>query len=278
MQKVTTAAYTILKNEINNIEKWMHYTQYYDYRVLLDTGSTDGSWELLQQYRKKDKNLIIEQKEFTPWRFDVARKHNLSMIPYKVHWALSPDLDEYFSINSIDYINYVVNNDKTVSCISCDRLDLYSRDLRVGPPKFLPSNKIHRLGDYTWTQPIYEHLKWIHKDMFEYELYCPEIYLIHDQDFKKQDRPELYFKMLKEEYETNPKNTWCLWYYLVMLYKNRNIEDYIPAASDFVRYEKDKESDKFNIVKNDLLDIFKNKKDLTYKQRITIIEALNINE
>jgi glycosyltransferase involved in cell wall biosynthesis len=65
MKKFKTAAYTILKNEKKFIEKWMYYAQPYDYRVLLDTGSTDGSWELLQEYAKKDPNLIIEQKIFT---------------------------------------------------------------------------------------------------------------------------------------------------------------------------------------------------------------------
>ena len=60
-----TAAYTILKDEIKYIDKWLYYTKKFDYRVLLDTGSTDGSWELLQERAKEDPNLIIEQKT---WR------------------------------------------------------------------------------------------------------------------------------------------------------------------------------------------------------------------
>ena len=97
-----TCAYTILKNEIKYIENWLHYTKDFDYRCLLDTGSTDGSWEILLEAAKLDSNLIIEQKIFTPWNFSVARNYNLTMIPSDMDWCLSPDMDEHFSINVLD--------------------------------------------------------------------------------------------------------------------------------------------------------------------------------
>ena len=57
-----TAVYTICKNEINNVKRWLYYGSFYDYRVLLDTGSTDGTWELLQECVKTDENLKNKQK------------------------------------------------------------------------------------------------------------------------------------------------------------------------------------------------------------------------
>lgn len=257
MKKFKTAAYTILKNEKKFIEKWMYYAQPYDYRVLLDTGSTDGSWELLQEYAKKDPNLIIEQKIFTPWRFDVARRHNLAMVPEEVTWCLSPDLDEYFSINTREQMDIIIEAVPTITNIACDRLDIYSKTVRVGPPNFIASNKIHLRADYTWNQPIYEHLSWIHKDRNENELYADEIFLVHDQDFQKKERPELYVKMMEDEYRDNPTNTWNLWY-LLYHYKNSNqIDKYIPAACLFVDHHK-RDDDWYKKISTQLIDIYRN--------------------
>lgn len=229
-----TAAYTILKNEAKYIEKWMYYTKDFNYRVLLDTGSTDGSWEILKSYAEIDSNLIIEQKIFTPWRFDTARKYNLAMVP-NVDWCLSPDMDEYFSINVLEEMQETILRNPEVTNISCDRLDVYSKVVRVGPPHTLGTNKIHRYGDYTWSQPIFEHLSWIHKDRSEVEVYNDNIYLIHDQDFKKDTRSPLYLKMLKEEYEANPTNDWTLWFLVNHYFREQDKENFIKTGLDYIK-------------------------------------------
>jgi glycosyltransferase involved in cell wall biosynthesis len=258
MKHGKTAVYTILKNEKKYIEKWLYYAAPFDYRVLLDTGSTDGSWELLQEYAAKDPNLIIEQKIFDPWRFNVARNYNMTMIPEEVVWCLSPDLDEYFSINTHDEMEKIISAVPHITDIACDRLDIYSRTVRVGPPNHLPTNKIHLKKDYTWVQPIYEHLSWIHKDRDECQLYSDDIFLIHDQDFQKKERPELYIRMLEEEYRTNPTNTWCLWFLLYHYKKSLQMEKYIVAGCDYIRYEPNKQCDWFKNVSAELTDIYKN--------------------
>lgn len=231
-----TAAYTICKNEIKFVEKWLYYTKDFTYRVLLDTGSTDGTWELLQAEAKHDTNLIIEQKIWTPWHFSKARNYNLDMVPSDVDWCLSPDLDEYFSINVLDEITRTIQTNPDVTNIACDRLDVYSYRVRVGPPDLLSTNKIHRRHDYEWVQPIYEHL-WFkyHTSRKEVEIYNKDIYLIHDQDFKKQSRPELYIKMLKEEFEANPTNCWTLWYLLDHYFKKEDLDNYIKCGIVFIR-------------------------------------------
>lgn len=256
MKHGKTAVYTILKNEKKYIDKWLYYAEPFDHKVLLDTGSTDGSWEYLQECAAKDPKLIIEQKIFTPWKFDVARRYNMEMIPKDVVWCLSPDLDEYFSINTHDEMETIISAVPHITNIACDRLDIYSRTVRVGPPTYGPTNKIHRRADYTWVQPIYEHLKWIHTDREECELYSDDIFLIHDQDFKKKDRPELYVKMLEDEYRDNPTNTWCLWY-LIYYYNNAKLVDkYIPAACDFVRYSDNTTNDWFKSTTQRLLALY----------------------
>ena len=171
-----------------------------------------------------------------------------------VECCLSPDLDEYFSINTLEQMHITLSNVPSTTNIACDRLDLYSATVRVGPPHFLPTNKIHRRHDYTWKQPIYEYLSWIHDNKQETETYNPNIHLIHDQDFKKKSRPDQYLSMLLHERSENPGNTWCLWYLLVHYYKTQQLELYLEAALEFVGYE-DKTSSKYRDVLTDLIGI-----------------------
>jgi hypothetical protein len=250
-----TAAYTICKNELKYVEKWLYYTAKHDYRVLLDTGSTDGTWEELQKISKSDPGLIIEQKIFTPWKFDVARKYNLAMVPNDVSWCLSPDLDEYYSINVLEEMEKCIREYPNVTNIACDRLDVYSKVVRVGPPQRLGTNKIHKYGDYTWSQPIYEHLSWIHKDRSEVEIYRDELYLVHDQDFRKKERPELYLKMLTDEWKENPSNDWVLWYLCDYYYREKNMEMFIEVALDFVVCAK--EPNKLMEIRRELENIYR---------------------
>lgn len=270
-----TAAYTICKNEKQFVEKWLYYTKNFTYRVILDTGSTDGTWELFQEAAKIDPNLIIEQKIFTPWKFDVARNYNLDMVPQDVDWCLSPDLDEYFSINVLDQMKKTIGTNPTVTNIACDRLDVYSYDVRVGPPNVLGTNKIHRRHMYKWSQPIYEHLWYKLPDRAEVEIYNDDIYLIHDQDFKKQSRPELYTKMLREEFEINPSNCWTLWFLLNHYFKEQDADKFIECGCVYLQHVE--KGDRYISIRNALEGMYHGLPTLTDAQRYQIKETLNKN-
>lgn len=268
-----TAAYTICKNEIKFVEQWLFYAKHFDYRVILDTGSEDGTWEALQEAAKTDKNLIIEQKTFTPWKFDVARNYNLAMVPDNVDWALSPDLDEYFSLNVLDEMKKTMSENPNVTNIACDRLDIYTYDVRVGPPNYQPTNKIHKRHDYRWTQPIYEHVWYkYHDTKKEVEIYNPRIYLIHTQDFKKQTRPEMYVRMLREEFETNPTNCWTLWYLLNHYFKQQDLENYVKCGLVFVTHSHVDE--RYTQVRGTLQHIYQSVGEVTPQQKAEILKVL----
>jgi glycosyltransferase involved in cell wall biosynthesis len=271
-----TAAYTICKNEIKYVEKWLYYADHFTYRVILDTGSTDGTWEKLQELAKSDPGLIIEQKIFDPWIFCDARNYNLAMIPEDVDWCLSPDLDEYFSLNVLDEMKKTISENPSVTNIACDRLDIYMPKVRVGPPDLIPTNKIHKRHDYHWVQPIYEHLWFKYHDVRrEVEIYNKDIYLIHDQDFRKKERPELYIKMLKEEFEKNPTNCWTLWYLLSHYHKEEDLDNYIKCGVVFLDHSHREE--RYVQVRGTLEYIYKNV-PITRDQQIMLLQALGKNK
>ena len=250
-----TAAYTICFNEIKKLDQWLFYTKDFDYRVILDTGSTDGTYEAL----KKVPGIILHQMRKEPFKFNEHRNFNLSMIPQDVDWCLSPDMDEYFSINVLEEIEKTIKDNPKVTNISTTRLDLYTKEVFVGPPHTIPSNKIHKRHEYIWSQPIYEHLWYKYDLKDEVEIHNKMVYLVHDQDFKKQSRPELYAKMLKEEFEENPTNCWTLWFLLQHYYKEQDVNNFIRCALVFIPNTK-KNDNKHKDVKATLQNIYQNMK------------------
>lgn len=244
-----TAAYTICLNEIKKLDQWLFYTKDFDYRVVLDTGSTDGTFEALQ----KVPGIILHQMRKEPFKFHEHRNFNLSMIPQDVDWCLSPDMDEYFSINVLEEMEKTVKVHPTVNNIATTRLDIYSDKVFVGPPFSVPTNKIHRRHQYEWRAEIYEHLIYIGSGN-ENEVYNDKVFLVHDQDITKP-RDVLYPKMLKKRFEDDPTDSWNSWFLLNHYYKVRDQLNYIEVAINFLRFHNSKIDDKYSSVYSDLKEI-----------------------
>ena len=86
MNKV--CVYAIAKDEEKNVEKWVKSMSPADHIIVLDTGSTDNTVELLSSL-----GVEVHQKIYDHFRFDVARNDCLDLIPdeYKgdVYWKIS---------------------------------------------------------------------------------------------------------------------------------------------------------------------------------------------
>lgn len=264
-----TAAYTICKNEIKKLDPWLYYTKDFDYRVVLDTGSTDGTFEALQQVP----NIILNQLVLEEFRFDTARNVNLMMVPEDVDWCLSPDMDEYFSINVLEQISKTEVNFPHVTNISCARLDIYSEEVFVGQPKHIGTNKIHRRHAYEWRMPVYEHLSYIGPGS-EAEVYNPDIFLIHDQDILKP-RNKQYLELFQKEYAANPQNTWNNWYLTNEYFKKQDLVGFITVGIDFCKYHDNKSDKKYHEVLT-TLQRFSQSPEVPEDLRNTLLSALSI--
>lgn len=68
--------YAICKNERSFADRWMASMSEADEVCVLDTGSTDGTPQRLEELGAKVSVQVI-----TPWRFDVARNQSLELVP-----------------------------------------------------------------------------------------------------------------------------------------------------------------------------------------------------
>ena len=107
------AVYGICKNEMKYLERWYNSVKTADYICLLDTGSTDGTWEKLQTLP----NVICKQQIFTPFSFGQAKTEAYKLVPADTDICVTIDLDEYFyPENWVDLIKLNFKN-QPIRCI-----------------------------------------------------------------------------------------------------------------------------------------------------------------
>ena len=78
--------YAICKNERSFADRWMASMSEADEVCVLDTGSTDGTPQRLEELGAKVSVQVI-----TPWRFDVARNQSLELVPCLLYTSDAAD-------------------------------------------------------------------------------------------------------------------------------------------------------------------------------------------
>ncbi|MGM9619537.1 MAG: glycosyltransferase [Oscillospiraceae bacterium] len=145
------AVYAICKDERQFLGGWLARCAEADYVCVLDTGSTDGTWEALLE--RQGEQLRVAQKVFTPWRFDAARNESLKLVPLDTDVCVCLDLDE---LPEEGWRRKLEQHwSKTATCGRYDYIWNFRPDGSDGV-RFL-GEKIHAYGAVRWHSPVHEY-------------------------------------------------------------------------------------------------------------------------
>ena len=187
--------YAICKNEIKFVDKWLDNVSEADYIVVLDTGSTDGTYEKL----KADKRVtVVKQKEIKPWRFDVARNESMKLIPKDTDICVCTDFDELFTPGWARAVrdNWKKDTNRMFYTYAWGQTpDGFWHDIFRG-------DKIHGPKGFKWIYPIHEIL--YSDDPQNVVDFGQTLYLYHHQDTSKPRK--YYLDLLKLGAEENPND------------------------------------------------------------------------
>jgi tetratricopeptide (TPR) repeat protein len=172
-----------------------------DYIVVLDTGSTDNTFELL----KNDPRVFrVEQQVITPWRFDVARNESMKLIPEDANILVCTDLDEVLEPGWADVLR-----NKWIEGVHERGVYKYawSHEKDGTPQTIFQYDKVHS-RNWCWNFPVHECL--VHKDdLLNVDYYnentlmiFDEMYLHHYPDWTKSRGS--YLPLLELRKEENP--------------------------------------------------------------------------
>ena len=195
-------AYSISKNEAQNVPQWLKNTKEADYRVVVDTGSTDNTVELL-----KAAGVNVIEQQFEPFRFDSPRNLALSNIPTDTDWCISPDFDEWYSPGWRDMLIKTAEENPDCNTITYDiKLIKSSDDRKVGSVEdgLELGNKIHK-KNFTWVKPIHEYLECLSE---EKRAHADDLFLFHRQNPKNRD--DFYYQVAKNNLEET--DDWTMWF------------------------------------------------------------------
>lgn len=216
---LTLTVYSICKNEINNVERFLNSFGKADYICVLDTGSTDGTWEYLQEQAQKRKNLIIKQEIINPWRYDTARNVSMTLIPKETDIFFMADLDE--EIKEDDWVSKVKGVwDPLFSRGMYD----YHRDLDENG-NIVRTIKEYRVHSREWTHWVNIVHEAICKEDGEKRFYmeaCHKMDIAVWHYSKKRDTN--YMELCEQDLEENPED-WIMRLQLAIEYEIRKEDE-----------------------------------------------------
>lgn len=214
-------AYTVALNELKHCERWAESVKDADYRIVLDTGSTDGTVEKLASL-----GVTVYEQRFDPWRFDTARNAALARIPADADVCMSIDMDEFLEPGWRPKVEAAWQVGSTTRLAYT-----YVFDYRPGATnEGYRMDKFHARDGYEWRRPVHETVFSVsgHDSVAE-DL---SIVLGQIQDRTKDTRSNYLPLMAMATSELPNDSQLSFWYGRELMYANRHDE----AIAELQRY------------------------------------------
>lgn len=190
--------YAICKNEAKFVEKWLENMSEANYIVVLDTGSTDETYELL----KNDPRVTrVEQEVINPWRFDVARNRSMELVPEDADILVCTDFDELFEPG---WAQILRDNWNPAEHNRAHYLYIWGHNENGEPQDTFIYDKIHT-RDFYWKYPVHEVL-WQEEEIEPQFLELADSVVLHHWQDKEKSR-QSYDSLLKLACEENPEDS-----------------------------------------------------------------------
>jgi tetratricopeptide (TPR) repeat protein len=190
---VKVAIYALAKNEAANVKRWEASCREADYRVVTDTGSTDGTLELLG-----NAGVSVAHGAPIPWRWDDAHNLSLMHVPADVDVAIRLDLDEALDPGWRE----ALERDWKPETTKLRYWYWWSNDVRFR------CDRVHSRHGYRWSGATHEGLSRWSGD--EVQAYSDGLVIRHHRQPGKRHGTDL--ELLRQAVRENPTDARMSWY------------------------------------------------------------------
>lgn len=207
--------YAIAKNEEKNIEKFLKNAEKFDEVIVVDTGSTDNTVQLL-----KDAGITVYEHPQTKEEFDFSEARNKALSYTTNDWCISldfnEDLDDYFA-DGLDPIA------EEFTAFRHQRFDRKGEDVQQSNEVHI---RFHRKKNYKWINAVHETPVFVPTSNFTKENIVDTTIKITKEINKTVDKELFYLSICEREHRKNPNN----WYYVWFIFNHYlNVESWETA-------------------------------------------------
>lgn len=217
------AVLAIAKDEGKHVVRWAESAAEADQIILVDTGSTDGTYEIaLDHPRIKAHRAILSS-----WRFDLARNIALSLVPADVDWVVNLDLDEVLKPGWRQAMDAAVIQNPGANRFQYPYV--WNWQANGQPGVTFNRDMIHTRHGWLWKNPVHEVLTPVgQKDR---PALVPDLHVEHHAD-RSKSRSQ-YLNLLRISVTETPNDARCSFYLAreLFLYKN-----YDESIIEFEKY------------------------------------------
>lgn len=227
-KKMNVTLYAIAKNEEKNIEKFIENSKKFSHTVVVDTGSTDNTVQLLRDAGIEVYEHPQRKEEFD---FSVARNQALSYV--KTDWAFSLDFNEDVSEFYPDNLDFVADDLTSFKHLRFD-------DHGNGDPQ--QSQEIHvrfhRTKNYEWANAVHEVPHFKQSEQFPNESSVESSIKITKKIKSSVSKELFYLDICERELKKDSTNWYYIWFIFNHYFKTQNLSKALEYGQEFLNYSR----------------------------------------
>jgi len=220
--------YAIAKNEEKNIEKFLKNAEKFDDVVVVDTGSTDNTIQLL-----KDAGIKVYEHPQTRAEFDFSVARNQALSYVETDWAFSIDFNEEIDDFFPEGLAVISEEFTTFKHERYDKID--DEEPTLGQTAHV---RFHRTKNYTWVNAVHETPMFLPTEEHLGEVAVDTTIKITKNLQPSIDKELFYLSICEREYQNNPENNYYLWFIFKHYYQVKNLNKVLEVGQQYLNISK----------------------------------------
>lgn len=220
--------YAICKNEEKNVEKFINNSKHFHDVVVVDTGSTDNTVNLL-----REANIKVYEHPQSREEFDFSKARNQALSYVETDWAFSLDFNEDLTDFFPEGLDVISNEFTAFNHERYDKIE--NQDPTLSQSAHI---RFHRTKNYTWVNAVHETPIFVPNETFLKEVTVDTTVKITKSIHNTVDKQLFYLSICEREYEINPTNPYYLWFIFKHYFEVKNFEKALELGQEYLNISK----------------------------------------